>query len=247
MTETREGLEARKRELFDAIRTLQRDHEDGTIDEDAYQVARRRYEVEAALVMERLDTLHDGDAIQRAGRSRTWWIAVLAAGLLSAAVLLFLLGALHQRGGNAGITGDVPTVPATPSAIQLAERQATDHPRSVMAQLALGNAYLDAGMAGRADRAYRRAMQLDPGTPVAPTLHAMALGALGRSHLALAQLAQVEHRHPAYARAWLLDGVIAARTPAGHARARRAWRVFLRLQPHSSVSRNVRVWLRELR
>src|SRR5689334_14909190 len=124
MTDTREGLEARKQELFDAIHTLQRDHEDGAIDADAYQSARRRYEVEAALVLERIDTLRPDDATSATGTKRTRWFAVPAVAVVTVASLLFLFGALHQRDGNAAITGDVPTVAPATSAIQSAERLA---------------------------------------------------------------------------------------------------------------------------
>jgi Flp pilus assembly protein TadD len=133
------------------------------------------------------------------------------------------------------------------SAVRLAERQAAAHPRSVQAQLALGNAYLNAGETARADRAYRTAIRLSPRAPAPPTLHAMALGAEGRPKDALTQLRSVELLHPSYARAWLLDGLIASRMPGDRARARRAWMTFLRLQPHGAVSGNVRIWLKQLK
>src|SRR5438270_8504352 len=91
MTETRETLEARKRELFDAIRVLERDREDGTIDEGAYRSARDRYEKEAALVAEHLDTVEGVETRPVHRPVRVTWIAAPAVGLVLAAVVLFLL------------------------------------------------------------------------------------------------------------------------------------------------------------
>lgn len=247
MTETRETLEARKRELFDAIRTLERDCEDGTIDDEAYRRARGRFESEAALVEEHLDRLQDETPPGRAGTTRLTWLAAPAGGLVLAAVVLFLLGALHPRAANGTVTGDVPTALPLSSAIQVAERSAAAHPRSVDAQITLGNAYLDAGKDGLADRSYRAAMRLAPSRPEAPTLHAMVLGVAGKTRAALRQLGLVEHAHPTYARAWLLDGLLSSKSRAGYPRARRAWSVFLRLNPRGAVPSSVRTWLKALK
>jgi len=247
MTETRETLQSRKRELFDAIHVLERDREDGTIDESAYRSARARYETEAALLEERLDAIEDVQPRPKEGTTRVAWIAGPAIGLVLAAVVLFLLGALHPRAGNDSVTGDVPTAAALPSAVQVAERNAAAHPRSVEAKLALGNVYLDAGKDAKADRSYRAAMKLAPSRPEAPTLHAMVLGADGKTSQALRQLDVVERAHSTYARAWLLDGLLSSKSRATYPRARRAWTVFLHLQPRGSLSTSVRTWLKELK
>ena len=247
MMETRESLEARKRELFDAIRTLQRDREDGTVDEGAYGIVRRRYESEAARVEERLDGMPPDGAVPAERERRTLWLAAPAAGLVIAAVAILLIGALRQRNGNQTITGDIPTASVPATAIQIAQRQVAVHPRSVDAQLALGNAYLNAGKDAQADLSYQAAMRLDPRRPEAPTFRAMVLMAGGKSSEALTQLSTVERTHPDYARAWLLDGLIASKSPTELPRARRAWKRFLVLQPHSVVSQSVRTWLKQLK
>jgi cytochrome c-type biogenesis protein CcmH/NrfG len=119
-----------------------------------------------------------------------------------------------------------------------AEREARAHPRSADALVNLGNAYLNNVQVAAADRAYMAAMQLDPTAPQPATLHAMILGSSGQSGQALALLRQVERRHPTYARAWVLDGLLSQRSNPAHAIA--AWQQFLALEPKSSLSATVR-------
>src|SRR5919206_2786227 len=96
MNETRDTLEARKRELFDAIRLLEQDREDGLMDEVAYASSRRRYELEAAEVLERLDHLPHERKERTTGRS-TLWIALSALGLVMVALAIFLVSSLQHR------------------------------------------------------------------------------------------------------------------------------------------------------
>jgi cytochrome c-type biogenesis protein CcmH/NrfG len=240
MNETRETLEARKRELFDAIRLLEQDREDGLMDEVAYASSRRRYELEAAEVLERLDHLPHERKERTTGRS-TLWIALSALGLVMVALAIFLVSSLQHR-----TEARPPPLPTVSSVLATAQRAAAAHPRDVDAQLVLGNAYLDAGQNAQADAAYQRAIRLAPGRPEGRTLHAMMLGAGGRRGQALVLLRQVERSHPRYARAWLLDGLIASRTSQGQPRALAAWRHFLQLQPHGRLSPSVHRWMSAL-
>jgi cytochrome c-type biogenesis protein CcmH/NrfG len=198
-------------------------------------------------VEERLDGLQGVETSAPRATPRLAWVAWPGLGLVLAAVLLFLVGALHPRGANGTVTGDVPTTAPLSSAIQVAERNVVAHPRSVDARLALGNAYLDAGKNGPADRSYRAAMHLAPSRPEAPTLDAMALGAEGKTGRALLQLGAVERSHPTYARAWLLDGLLSSKSRSTYPRARTAWSRFLRLEPRNPLSRSVRTWLKTLK
>lgn len=246
MTDMRERLEGRKRELFDAIRLLEQDREDGVMDEAAYATARRRYELEAAKVIERLDRLAPTEPMEHAPRERTsrspLWIAGPAAAIIGVALVLFLFAGLQHR-TEAQPIGSVPTVSP---AVLAAQRNASAHPRSVDAQLALGNAYFDVGQLTQADVAYQTAIGLAPARPEARTLHAMVLASDGKDARALAQLSQVERAQPRYARAWLLDGLIASKSRAGYSRAIAAWKRFLTLQPRSAVAPSVRRWMADL-
>jgi cytochrome c-type biogenesis protein CcmH/NrfG len=247
-------LQARKRDLYAAIRTLARDRDEGTIDETAYRAARERYEREAAGILERLDTLAEAGVQPAARGTRTtaWPLVLVGLGLVVLAVALFLVGALRAR-GTGTITGSQPAAPtsapvatAVPAQVLAARKQTRLQPRSVSAWLALGNAYLSSGTPSAADGAFRTAGRLAPGRPEAPTLDALALAAEGKVTPALRLLTQVERAHPTYARAWLTDGLIASRRAPGVPRAIRAWKRFLALQPNSPVSAEVRSSLRTL-
>jgi cytochrome c-type biogenesis protein CcmH/NrfG len=244
-------LEARKRDLYAAIRTLARDRDEGTVDEDAYRNARARYEREAAAILERLDMLAATPAAvpARPSRRASWPVIALALGAVATAVVLFLVAALHNRGTGTITGGQPPTViapTAVPAPVTAALSQTRRHPKSVQSWLALGNAYLDSGNPAAADGAFRTALRLAPSLLEAPTLDALALASAGKYTPALQLLSRVERAHPAYARAWLTDGLIAARRAPGIPRAIRAWKRFLVLQPHSQISAEVRASLSTL-
>lgn len=247
MTDTRAQLLTRKDDLLTALQLLERDHEDGVVDEDAYRVARRRYEEEAAGVLERLDAMQSDDVSSGAASGRGRRRRTLIAGaslLIVGAIALALVAAVHARSGTQAITGDAGVAAATPttaSQIRAAEEAVRSQPRSVVALVALGNAYLSAGRVADADRAYQRGMRLDPTAPQPPVLHAMILGYSGRIAPALSLLHRVEKEHPTFPRPWVLDGVFSARRDPAHAIA--AWRRFLQLDPHSSLAGTVRGWI----
>lgn len=244
MTETRETLEARKRELFAAIHTLDRDHEDGTLEDAAYRSARERYELEAADVLAQLDALppetglHSTPAApRRRSRAGTW----ITLGIVVACIAVILFGALARRDESAALSR-VPTPTAGPAskALTKALQAVLKDPRSAHAQMVLGNAYLKLGESKQADRRYLEAMRLDPKNPQPVTLHAMVLGAGSRGAEALRILSRVEREHPRYARAWLLDGLLSSHSRSTVPRAIRAWKRFLALEPHSPLAPAVR-------
>jgi cytochrome c-type biogenesis protein CcmH/NrfG len=248
MADTRANLLTRKADLLAALRLIEQDYKDGVVDEEAYRTARHRYEQEAAAVLERLDTVtSDRDPtaaaahrppVQATGVPR--WLFVAGAGaLVLAAIVVFLVLAIQPRSGSQATTAQSSATPPPPSPRLLAaEREARAHPRSADALVNLGNAYLNNVQVAAADRAYMAAMQLDPTAPQPATLHAMILGSSGQSGQALALLRQVERRHPTYARAWVLDGLLSQRSNPAHAIA--AWQQFLALEPKSSLSATVR-------
>ena len=255
MPETRAQLLTRKGDLLAALRLLEQDYRDGVVDEEAYHTARVRYEQEAARVLEQIDSLppEHGGASEPRGRPLPritqrrprWFIITVVGAILAAAIGIFLFTALHGRVGNGPLTVDAGQAPATPGPpppprLLAAEQAALAHPRSARAFVDLGNAYLSNGQAAAADQSYRHAMTLDPRDPQAATLHAMVIGYGGQGSQALTLLHQVEARHPAYSRAWLLDGMIAAHGPKGYRRAIAAWQRFLALDPRGPVSVQVR-------
>lgn len=261
MTENRLQLLNRKRDLFAALRLLEQDWRDGSVDEEAYRVTRHRYEMEAAEILQRLDELPPEPAPREiasraeahtAGRNRLAMMIGATGAVIVAAIGLFLVSALHPRSGTQTVTGNggqaaaAPTAQASPALIA-AEREVVAHPRSVDALVSLGNAYLNDGQSSLADRSYLKAIRLAPHRPEARTLHAMMLASAGEYARALALIRQVERDHPAYARAWLMDGLLSAHARATYPRAIAAWQRFLALQPHSSVSAQIRQSIQRLK
>jgi cytochrome c-type biogenesis protein CcmH/NrfG len=245
--ETRAVLEARKSELYDAIRTLDRDQRDGLVDGEAYHGARTRYELEAAGILERLDLLEQTaptDGAPTVG-SRRRLLIIGTGAVVVLAIALFLGGALRARTGTAAITGDVgqstpAPVSGQPSQVQQAQARVRSHPRDPNVELALATAYINVKNNGAANAAYMRAIKLAPHRPEARTMYAMFKGSGGDTRSALTQLSLVERQHPAYAKAWLVDGLLSSRVPAGLPRAIRAWRRFLQLAPHVAIAPQVR-------
>lgn len=257
MANTRSQLLTRKSDLLAALRLLEHDRADGTIEEPAYEVARKRYEEEAATVLEQLDTLQEApvtqrpeyQAIEAATRRRSWPIIGGASVLVLAALVLFLVAATHGRSLGGSITGSQPATPATgvagaPPQLLAAQRAARSHPRSVAVLVRLGNAYLQDNQTNRADATFRSAMTLAPGNPEPTTLHAMIVGANGHPGVALGLLSRVESQHPRYSRAWLLDWLLSTRSPTTRARAVTAAHRFLALEPRASFDTAVRRWLK---
>jgi cytochrome c-type biogenesis protein CcmH/NrfG len=263
MANNRTQLLTRKGDLMAALRTLQQDHEDGVIDDGAYHAARRRYEQEAAEVLERLDALPPEPGDQRAlpervadraqarpaGFASPWLFAAGAGAIVvAAAIVLFLVTSVQPRSSNVARSsggGPATAKPLSP-AIVAAQREVRAHPRSVTALITLGDAYLNNGQATTADSVYQRAMKVEPNAPQPPTLHAMIIGYSGQTARALAVLHGVERRHPSFSRAWLLDGVFSAHGPRGspgYKHAILAWQQFLALEPHNSLSAQVRQWI----
>lgn len=262
MAVTRSQLLTRKRELFTAIRVLEEDHAAGAVDVQAYQSARHRFEMEAAEILQQLDSLPNGELgepTQQAGsasvpRSRRTSTPVLLAlsGMSVLIVAVVLAVSLHGRAGGQSITGQQPgavivPLPTSSTRVLAAERVVQRRPRDVDALLHLAQAYSDSNDVGAADRVYLQAIKIDPNRPEAPTLHALVLAARKQYASALALLRRVEYLHPEYARAWLTDGLVASRRRPGYPRAIAAWNQFLLLMPHSSLAPAVRGYVLALR
>jgi cytochrome c-type biogenesis protein CcmH/NrfG len=231
----------RKRELYDALHTLDRDLVEGQIDAEAYGHLRTRYEDEAADVLEAIDKQTSGidEHSLRASRPRPGTMKVMGIGALIAAAAIFLASALHAGSATAITPTAVPTS-GTSTAITRALATVAQHPRQLSSLLALGGAYMDARDATDADKTYRSAIPLAPSDPEPRVLDSVALSALGKTSEAEATLHSVEVSHPAFARAWLLDGLLSSRNAKTLPRAIAAWKHFLKLQPRGRVAVTVR-------
>jgi cytochrome c-type biogenesis protein CcmH/NrfG len=230
----------RKRELYDALHTLDRDLTEGQIDAEAYGHMRTRYEEEAADVLERIDKQAAGDGGgARVFRPRSGTVKLVGIGASIAAAAIFLASALHAGGATAVTPTAVPT-PGSSTAVGRALADVARHPRQVSALLALGGAYMDARDATDADTTYRSAIRLAPNNPEPQVLDSIALSALGRAAEAEAELRGVEVSHPAFARAWLLEGLLSSRSAKTLPHAIVAWKHFLKLQPRGTVAATVR-------
>jgi len=259
MDNSRSQLMTRKNDLLDALRLLDLDRAEGTVDEEAYRSARRRFEGEAAAVLQRLDALpgEQEDVASREGTRRAssrarWGVAAVTAAVVLAAIIIFLVEALRPRVAGGPITGNGPagsTAPAALPSSQLlaAQRQVRLHRRSLRALLNLGTAYMNAGETRNADQTFQQAIALAPRRPEAATMHALLLGAgLNRPAAALSLLRRIEHANPGYARAWLVDGLLSARRPGLLARAIIAYQRFLALDPKAPVAPEVRTLVARL-
>jgi len=127
----RSQLEARKLELYDAIRTLDRDRGEGTIDVESYSRARSRFELEAAAILERLDHLIDPSPVLVRRNSQRRLAIIATAGVILLAVALFLGGALRARTGNAAITGDIGQATPAPVVAAVAASPDREEPGSI--------------------------------------------------------------------------------------------------------------------
>ncbi len=244
----RAELEDRKRELYDAIRTLDRDRGEGSIDLEAYRRARARFELEAAGILEQLDHLVEFPAGQNDRDSHRRLAIIGAGGVIVLAIALFLGGALRARTGSAAITGDIGQTTPAPLAgastqLLAAESLIRAHPRDPNAELQLATAYINVKDNRAANLAYQRAIQLAPSRPEARTMYAIFEGSGGDERDALAQLALVERDHPSYDRAWLVDGLLSSRMASGLPRAIHAWRRFLSVSPQATIASQVRALL----
>jgi cytochrome c-type biogenesis protein CcmH/NrfG len=237
----------RKEELYAALRTLRNDFEDGAIDPDAYEITRDRYEFEAAAVLEELDVVEDSSppAPVPPRKAVTPGIALLLSlGIAALAVVLFLVAGLRDRAASS-VAAAATAVPPPPAVIR-AQNAYARHPHRLTTVMALGSAYLDGGDAVDAEVVFRQAMTLAPRDPAPETMDALALSASGHPSQAEARLLTVEGAHPRYARAWLVDGLMANHTVAAHAHTIAALRHFLTLEPHAAVSPTVHQILKRL-
>ncbi|GAC1634574.1 MAG: hypothetical protein NVS4B2_21410 [Chloroflexota bacterium] len=250
MSDSRARLLTRKRDLFAAIRLLEQDHDDGVVDDDAYRTARHRYESEAAEILEQIDLLPGDDGLPARRtplplRWRSSKLSIAVAVVVTIAALSIVLAtALHSRASTAGGVPLVPTPgPQASQQVLRASHHLENHPSSVSAMVALGNAYVQNGQIDAADRTYLAALKIQPSNPDPLTLHAMMLGMAGQYPQGLLVLRDVERSHPTFARAWLLDGLFSSHTRTGSGHAVSAWKHFLALEPRGRVAAQVRGWI----
>lgn len=258
MKDSKSQLLARKRDVLEALRILEQDRDDGLVDEETYAAVKQRHEHEAVQLLAQLDALGEGadttppQGVTNPIRRRRGRLIVAATIILClAGALGVLVTALHQRAPGetiTGATGRAGTANSEQSALSLqtAQQAVYQHPRSYQALVNLGSAYLQNGRVMEADLSYQAAMGIDPTRAAAPTFHAMLLGAVKRYPQALDLLSMVERKHPGYARAWLMDGILSSHVKDGRARALSAWLRFLLLEPRSELAPKVKHWILQL-
>jgi cytochrome c-type biogenesis protein CcmH/NrfG len=249
-------LRSREREIVESLRILEQDRDDGLVDEHAYVHTRLRYEHERDELVSRLQVLEKVAITERQRRKperstrRRWRLQAAGAGVMClAALLVFLVAALHTRGQGETITGAIAggagaTAPQAALDLQGAQQAVYRHPRSYAALVNLGTAYLQSGRVMEADLSFQSAMRVAPSRAAAPTFHAMLLGAVKRYSQALLLLRKVERDHPTYSRAWLMDGILSSHVKGGKERAVASWLRFLMLEPRSSLAGKVQSWIR---
>ncbi|MGH2448746.1 MAG: hypothetical protein ACRDFS_09135, partial [Chloroflexota bacterium] len=85
-----------------------------------------------------------------------------------------------------------------------------------------------------------------PDLPQPRLFEAMIQDYRGASAKALAELKVLERKHPSYARAWLLEGLIYSHEKGAKRETVDAWKHFLVLQPPGTVSRQVQNLLKRI-
>ena len=164
---------------------------------------------------------------ERAERStpapwRTLVIAALLAGVVAVLVVVSLPQSAGDRAPGAPLTG---TVPSGPSLAEL-ERRAKADPTDIPTQLALGDAYLEAGDLQKAATAYQTVLARDSANISALDGIAIVLYRSGESNGALIALDRALTLRPKDPDALFLKGLIQYQTQ-DYRGAVTTWQVFL--------------------
>ena len=197
----RTELEEERRFLLDSLRDLEREHDQGEIDQTDYETLRDDYTARAAEVLRALESYEERDAevpdrpdrrrpvpVSRHSGSRRTLATVLILGfLLVAGTSVFVLSGDRQPGAPA--TGSVPNTPAGDlqlaheldaqgkalEALKLYDRVLTAEPTNVEALTYRGWLLKRAGLPDDAQASLDRAIALDPAYPDAHFFRGMLL------------------------------------------------------------------------
>jgi len=195
----RTELEDERRFLLDSLRDLEREHDQGEIDETDYETLRDDYTARAAEVLRALEAYEERDDAPRPARaaappvsrhsgSRRAMATVLILGfVLVAGASVFVLSG--DRNPGAPATGSVPNTPAGDlqlahqldaqgqalEALKLYDRVLTADPTNVEALTYRGWLLKRAGLPDDAQASLDRAIALDPTYPDAHFFRGMLL------------------------------------------------------------------------
>jgi len=168
---------------------------------------------------------------------RTIAIAAALAGVVAVLVAISLPQAAGDRAPGEPITG---TVPAGPSLLEL-ERRASADPADVPTQLALADAYIDAGRMNDAATAYTKVLNQDPNNVAALDGIALVLFRSGETRGATLALDRVIQLRPKDPDALFLKGLLLYQAQDWKG-ASTTWGVFLdvaEFDPRASMVRSL--------
>ncbi len=121
------------------------------------------------------------------------------------------------------------------------------HPVGASEYLQLGGSAMESGDLGTAERYFRRAVELEPGSAIAHANLGAVFLLLGRWDEASEELKTAREADPESPDAWFLTGMLRRDGYGDPAGARQAWGRFLELTPPESPQANtVREWIAAL-
>lgn len=186
-----------------------------------------------------------GDGQRRPGRpgaARRALVPFLVAGLLLAALVPPLTGAIRARAPGEPISGAAP--PGSVS-IALLEERVREHPGDLAARLDLAEAYLDERNAGAAIEQYVAALRIDPRSAEAHARLGALLFQAGRPRDALRAVDRALEIDPRYPEALYFRGVILLRGLDRPDAAREAFQAYIDAAPFGSHRQEVAAILEE--
>ena len=228
-----ERLEAERDFLLRSLADLEAEHAAGNLNEERFRALHDQYTVQAATVLraiERVQATHAGPALTRPDRRRI--PRVLAAAALTAVALLaggtLLARSAGDRQPGQTITGNAQSASDTLGTLARRARQRLE---DFDAQMAYGNALMQAGEAVDALRAFDAAARLDPSAPAPKAYSGWLVFLAGLTDQALLRIEAAVAADPDYPDARFFRGMVLLRGRDDTAGALVELRRFLDLAP----------------
>jgi len=154
-------------------------------------------------------------------------------------------------GGPAGASEDgapsMETMNQVKKELEALRKAVEANPRDVAALARLGNLYMDAAMFDRALEYYRRALDVDPGSPDTRTDMGTCLRQLGRHEEALAEFQESLKRDPSHWKSWFNIGIVHLYDRREYVKAEEAFAKVLELNPGAFDMDAVRAEIEKLK